>query len=53
MIAEHATRSRCTYGYRRLKYSLAREGIVVSEKVICKIIKEDGIPVRYKRAKAR
>lgn len=52
-VAEHARRSRFTYGYRRLKYSLARDGVVVSEKVIRRIIKEDGIVVRYKPTKAR
>ena len=52
-VADHARRSRFTYGYRRLKYSLARDGVVVSEKVIRRIIKEDGIVVRYKRTKAR
>ncbi|MDN8624226.1 MULTISPECIES: IS3 family transposase [Corynebacterium] len=48
-VAEHAL----TYEYRRLKYSLARDGVVVSEKVIRRITKEDGILVRYKRTKAR
>ena len=53
LVAQHAKRSRFTYGYRRLKYSLARDGVVVSEKVIRRIIKQDAIMVRYKRTKAR
>ena len=40
-----------TYGYRRIKILLKREGIVVSEKVIRRIKKEEGliVNVRSKR----
>ncbi|WP_337448247.1 IS3 family transposase [Corynebacterium pseudokroppenstedtii] len=44
---------RCTYGYRRIKYSLAREGVDASEKVIRRVVKEDGIVVRGKQTKTR
>lgn len=52
-VAYHARRSGFTYGYRRLKHSLARDGVVVSEKVIGRVVKQDGIEVRYRRSQAR
>ena len=39
------------YGYRRIHASLKRSGIVVSEKVVRRIMKEEGLSVHKKRSK--
>lgn len=36
------------YGYRRIYVLLSREGTIVSEKIVCRIIAEDGLAVRVK-----
>lgn len=44
--------NRCVYGYRRIKISLNNQGIIVSEKVIRRLMKQKELIPKYKK-KAR
>ena len=42
-------KNKCCYGYRRIHHLLKREGIVVSEKIIRRIMKTSGLMVKAKK----
>lgn len=48
-ISELFYENKCRYGYRRIYGLLKREGIVLSEKVVRRIMREDGLSVKTKR----
>lgn len=50
-ICEIFEENRCCYGYRRIHAILSRENIRVSEKVIRRLMKEENLVVKIKRAK--
>ena len=52
-IREVAGESRNTYGSMRIWVALRRKGIIVSEKVVRRIMKEEHIPVFYAKRKRR
>lgn len=50
-IMELFYENKARYGYRRIHSLLKREGIILSEKVIRRIMREDGLTVKTKKAK--
>lgn len=51
LITDIFINSRETYGYRRIHISLHKKGITLSEKVVRKIMNEEGLKVRKPRRK--
>ena len=50
-VIELYTENRGWYGYRRINTLLRRENIIASEKVICRIMKEEQLVVKLKRTR--
>lgn len=50
-VIELFTENKCRYGYRRIHALLKRENIIVSEKVIRRIMKEEQLIVKIKRTR--
>ena len=48
-VVELFTENRERYGYRRIHALLKRENIIISEKVVCRIMKEEQLVVKIKR----
>ena len=43
--------NKARYGYRRIHVELKKIGIKVSEKVVCRVMKEDGLEVKIRKKK--
>lgn len=52
-IHHHAVQGRFTYGYRRIWWALRHEGLIVSEKVVRRLMGEENIAVRIPARKRR
>lgn len=50
-VIELFTENKCRYGYRRIHALLKRENIIVSEKVIRRIMKEEQLIVKIKQTR--